>query len=77
VFGFIIISIIINTGTLVQRPSIRRPIAGIGFRDPALPLALAPAVRFSGVESGWPQLSDQQQTLIELGLPYGVLPSIF
>jgi hypothetical protein len=61
----------------VQRPSICRRIAGIGFRDPAMPLALAPAVRCSVVESGRSQLSDRRQTLVELRPPYGVLPSIF
>jgi hypothetical protein len=48
-----------------------------GFRDPALPLALAPAVRFSIVESGRVQLSERQQTLVGLRPPYGVLPSNF
>jgi hypothetical protein len=48
-----------------------------GFRDPALPLALASAVRYSIVESGCLQLSEQRQTLVGLRPPYGVLPSIF
>jgi hypothetical protein len=48
-----------------------------GFRDPALPLALAPAVRFSIVESGRLQLSERRQTLVGLTPPYGVLPSNF
>jgi hypothetical protein len=49
----------------------------LGFRDPALPLALAPAVRFSIVESGRSQLSKRRQTLVGLRPPYGVLPSNF
>jgi hypothetical protein len=61
----------------VQRPSSRRCIACIGFRDPALPLALAPAVRFSIVRSGRLQLSERRQTLVGLRPPYGVLPSNF
>jgi hypothetical protein len=48
-----------------------------GFRDPALPLALAPAVRFSILDSGRMQLSVRQQTLVGLRPPYGVLPSNF
>ena len=48
-----------------------------GFRDPALPLALAPAVRFSILDSGRLQLSGRRQTLVGLEPPYGVLPSNF
>ena len=48
-----------------------------GFRDPALPLALAPAVRFSIVDSGRLQLSVRRETLVGLQPPYGVLPSNF
>jgi hypothetical protein len=48
-----------------------------GFRDPAVPLALAPAVRFSNLDAGRLQLSGRQQTLVGLQPPYGVLPSNF
>jgi hypothetical protein len=48
-----------------------------GFRDPALPLALASAVRSSIVRSGRLQLSERHQTLVGLRPPYGVLPSNF